>query len=113
MPTKAVHYAALTGSAESLIFLAELGYDCYVPSTMATAAQLGSIEFVKHLQEQGCVWDESAPTAALQAGKADCLAFFLQLRGIPQSEEFQLLTSKVASQACRDVIQMVLVAECD
>ena len=105
MPINAVECATIGGSGECLAFLAELGYDCYVPSTMATAARVGRLDLVTHLLEQGCDWDESAPTAALQAGKADCLALFLQLRGIPKAARFQIMAEETDYPECEEILK--------
>jgi len=85
-----VLHAAKYGSWACLQYLHKhCNLDCWVPSTMAAAAGAGQLELVKQLHETDCPWDESAPIAALHANKADCLQFFLELRGVPTSAIFQ------------------------
>lgn len=56
---------------------------------MAAAASAGQLELVKQLHERGCPWDESAPTAALQAEQRDCLKYLIDLWGLPNSTIFK------------------------
>jgi len=39
----------------------------FIPSTMAAAAGAGMLHLVRILHKHGCVWDDTAPTAALRA----------------------------------------------
>jgi len=86
-------YAAKTGSFECLKFLQDVLHENFwVPSTMAAAAGAGHLELVKKLHKMGCLWDESAPIAALRANEADCLRYLLQQRGIPTCSAFTNIT---------------------
>eukprot|EP01032_Pedospumella_encystans_P013246 gene13246-15263_t len=59
---------------------------------MEAAAGAGQLALVKQLHAQGCPWDESAPIAALNENKEDCLQYFLELRGVPNDPIFKSAT---------------------
>lgn len=70
--------AAKAGSLDCLTYLhKELQYDCWVPSTMTTAAGAGHLALVKQLHEQGCPWDESALIAARLHCREKCMVYLL------------------------------------
>ena len=81
--------AAKVGSIDCLHFLHDaVKFDCFVPSTMATAAGANQLHLVKELHEMGCSWDESALIAAKQSRSASCLVFLLEQRGVPDDLSF-------------------------
>lgn len=85
--------AVQLNSAKCLKYLHEhFDLDCWTPSTMAEAAGAGRLELVKQLHKHGCLWDESAPIAALQSGRGPCLKYLIEQRGIPTSTEFTNIT---------------------
>ena len=94
--------AARSGSMDCLRFLHDhVHLNCWEPSTMATAAGARRVELVKQLHELGCLWDESAMIAAINADCDKCLMFLIAKRGIPKSAEFNAI---VPQRKCRFVL---------
>ena len=86
---KLIAIAARMGSMDCLQFLHDVvKFDCFVPSTMATAAGANQPHLVKKLHEMGCPWDESALIAAKESRSASCLAFLLEQREVPDDLSF-------------------------
>ena len=95
--------AARGGNIECLLVLAELGFDCWVPSTVAEAAGAGQLQLVQQLNEMGCPWHDSAPVMALMGRKADCLEYLINERGVPTVDSFTWLLDQT-NTACRLVV---------
>jgi len=100
-----VEGAAKGGSMVILLLLNDLGFDCWVPSTMAAAAGAGQLELVQSLDEIGCIWDDSAPTVALMEHQAKCLEYLIRYRAIPSSEAFEWILSQTTSRECYLVVR--------
>ena len=97
--------AAKSGSMEILWLLDDLGFDCWIPTTMAAAAGAGQLELIQALNEMGSEWDDSAPTLALMEGQASCLEYLIRQRAVPTSEAFEWILGQTTSVECYRVVK--------
>jgi len=74
-PVKAVEAAAAGGSMQCLRFLSDLGFDCWLPSTMAAAARADQPDLFFKLLCRGCPWDDSVVRVAATVSNSRCYRF--------------------------------------
>ena len=75
----AITAAAEGGNFECLQLLHnEIGFDCWVPATMATAAGANQTKLLQKLLEMGCPGDNTVIAAAVVTSAKACLLFLLE-----------------------------------